>query len=634
MFFIADGSALINAIYDYEGFNAGEYGKTDKFIPANDNRKWALDVIAESLMSTIEGEEGQPSENAMVILMKVVIHKMHFSQIPTTPCTSSWSTLQAKVLAMLVLFVVLFITFEAVLLKKKDPEPWRHVFSIIYYGFGDANRYTYYAKTEKIRQVFLSKVRNQNGLTVEEFHAMSAKELVGLIQDPVLAKFAIEPGKYSLGTIGCLGQTNQGMGAKVKAMWTRKASFTFTGGIALILIGMMITNNQMMILGLTLITFIVVNSWVSGHGDIEVQRTLSADNLYKGDDLYVELLVTNRSNRRTQLLDVYDNIPHEMKLRSGLNQMRLNLRPGESARIRYVLRCPLRGHYSIGPVSLRVRNTFNLGVEDMYVDHHSDIVIFPQIKEVEEAFLRSRTPKMYTGATTLRTPGQGSEFYSLREYVPGDPFKNINWKAFARTGDLMVNEKCRDAVTDLYILLDSRDVARIGTVLKNPLEMGTVSAASLAAFFLKRRDSVALGIYGDGLAYLPPDTGDKQYFKILSSLAGVKPEGSMPLQAVTNSLSGRFSRGSPVFVISSCEGDGTVPAAVRDLVGRGHEVTVLSPSSIDFERLVSRIPRMSYEVLKLERQNRLTTLAGSGAQVIDWMPDMDLSQAIMQVRGY
>ena len=118
-------------------------------------------------------------------------------------------------------------------------------------------------------------------------------------------------------------------------MWTRKAAFTFTGGIALILIGMMIANNQMMILGLALIAFIVVNSWISGHGDVEVQRTLSADNLYKGDDLYVELLITNRSNRKTQLLEVYDNIPHEMKLRSGLNQMRLNLSPGESARIRY-----------------------------------------------------------------------------------------------------------------------------------------------------------------------------------------------------------------------------------------------------------------------------------------------------------
>ena len=114
-------------------------------------------------------------------------------------------------------------------------------------------------------------------------------------------------------------------------MWTRKAAFTFTGGIALVLIGMMISNQQMMILGLTLIAFIVVNSWISGHGDVEVQRTLSADNLYKGDDLYVELLVTNRSNRKTQMLDIYDNIPHEMKLRSGLNQMQLNLKPGESS---------------------------------------------------------------------------------------------------------------------------------------------------------------------------------------------------------------------------------------------------------------------------------------------------------------
>jgi len=321
-------------------------------------------------------------------------------------------------------------------------------------------------------------------------------------------------------------------------------------------------------------------------------------------------------------------------LRSGLNQMRLNLKPGESARIRYVLRCPLRGHYSVGPVSLRYRNTFNLSIDEMYVDHHSDIIIFPQIRDVEEAFIRSRTAKMYTGATTLRTPGPGTEFYSLREYVPGDPFKNINWKAFARTGDLMINEKCRDAVTDLYIILDSRDIARIGTVLKNPLEMGTVAAASLASFFIQRRDSVSLTIYDEKLSFLPPDTGDKQYFKILSSLAGVAPRGTMPLQAVTNSLAARFSRGSPVFVISSCEGDGTVPSAIRDLVGRGHEVTVLSPSSIDFERLVSRIPRMSYEVLKLERQNRLTSLAGFGSQVIDWMPDMDLSQALLQVRGY
>ena len=415
-------------------------------------------------------------------------------------------------------------------------------------------------------------------------------------------------------------------------MWTRKASILGASGVSLVLIGMMMSNFQMMVFGVAFVSFIAVASWITGHGDIEVVSTLSADNLYKGDDLYVDLEVTNSSWRRTQQLEIYDNIPHEMKLRSGLNYMRVNLGPGETTRIRYVLRCPLRGHYSLGPISIRYRDSFNLFAQEMYVDHRSDLIVFPQVREIEEAMVRSRTPKMYTGATTLRTPGPGTEFFSLREYVPGDPFKIINWKAFARTGTLIVNEKCRDAVTDVFILLDSRDISRIGTVLKNPLEVGTVAAASLASYFIKRRDSVALAVYDDHLSFLPPDTGDKQYFKILSSLAGVAPKGAMPLQAVTNALSSRFSRGSPVFIISAAEGDGTTIPAVRDLAGRGHEVIILSPSSVDFERLVSRIPRTSYEVLKLERQNRLTALAGFGARVIDWMPDVELSQALLQVK--
>tara|TARA_B100001996_G_C18639199_1_gene584960 strand:+ start:251 stop:1504 length:1254 start_codon:yes stop_codon:yes gene_type:complete len=415
-------------------------------------------------------------------------------------------------------------------------------------------------------------------------------------------------------------------------MWTRKAAILGAGGVSLVLVGMMMSNFQMMVFGIAFVGFLAVNSWITGHGDVQVVRTLSADNLYKGDDLYVELEITNPSWRRTQQLEIYDNIPHEMKLRSGLNYMRVNLGPGETTRIRYVLRCPLRGHYSIGPISIRYRDSFNLFSQEMYVDHRSDLIVFPQVREIEEAMVRSRTPKMYTGATTLRTPGPGTEFFSLREYVPGDPFKIINWKAFARTGQLIVNEKCRDAVTDVFILVDSRDISRIGTVLKNPLEVGTVAAASLASYFIKRRDSVALAVYDDRLSFLPPDTGDKQYFKILSSLAGVAPKGAMPLQAVTNALSSRFSRGSPVFIISALEGDGTTIPAVRDLAGRGHEVIILSPSSVDFERLVSRIPRTSYEVLKLERQNRLTALAGFGARVIDWMPDVELSQALLQVK--
>ena len=420
-------------------------------------------------------------------------------------------------------------------------------------------------------------------------------------------------------------------------MWTRKAALMLTSGISLILIGMMISNFQLMIAGLTFISFLAINGWVSGHSDLEITRTINGTettmaNVYKGDDVIVELTISNNSYRRTQQLEVFDNVPHEMKMRQGINQMRMNLGPGQSARIKYRVRCPLRGHYTLGPVSVRYRNVFNLFANESKVQDRTDITVFPQVREIEEALLRSDVPKMYTGATTLKTPGPGMEFYSLREYLPGDAFRSINWKAFARTGELMVNEKTRDAVTDVFIILDTRDVSRIGTVLKNPLEMGTIAAASVSNYFIRRRDSVALVTYGDKMDYLPPETGDKQGYKVLSNLAAVRAKGSMPLQAVTNAMSSRMSRGSPVFIISSLEGDGTTLPAIRNLAARGHEVIVLSPSSIDLERLISRIPRMSYEVLKLERQNRLTAISGYGAKVIDWMPDVELSQALLQVR--
>ena len=415
-------------------------------------------------------------------------------------------------------------------------------------------------------------------------------------------------------------------------MWTRKAAILLTSGISLILVGMMISNFQLMIIGLSFISFIAINGWVEGHSDLEINREVSAVNVYTGDDINVILKIKNKSYRRTQQLEVFDNVPHEMKMRKGVNLMRLNLGPGQTTTIRYTVRCPLRGHYTIGPTSIRYRNAFNLFVSETSVADRSDITVFPQVRDVEEALIRSDVPKMYTGATTLKTPGQGMEFYALREYFPGDSFRSINWKAFARTGELMVNEKTRDAVTDVFIILDTRDVARIGTVLKNPLEMGTVAAASIANYFIKRRDSVSLVTYGERMDFLPPETGDKQHYKVLSQLAAVESKGSMPLQAVTNALSPRISRGSPVFIISSLEGDGTTLSAIRNLSGKGHQVIVLSPSSIDLERLVSRIPRMAYEVLKLERQNRLTAISGYGAKVIDWTPSVDLSEALLQVR--
>ena len=195
--FVADGSLLINALYDPTSvgqFAAGGGSTASISMPETDNRKWALDIIAEALL--VSPNSTKASSNAIVIfdesrhqqptLFGDTYNLLYYLLIYFT---NDW-------MAMLLLFLTLFIVLEAVLIRKEDPEDWRHVFRIIYYGFGDARRCEYYQRPEKIRQVLLSRIRNLNTLSREEFDALPAVELQRMVDDPVLVNFIFEDRRY------------------------------------------------------------------------------------------------------------------------------------------------------------------------------------------------------------------------------------------------------------------------------------------------------------------------------------------------------------------------------------------------------------------------------------------------------
>lgn len=198
--FVTDGSVLINSMYDSEGWNDGKYNRASgsKDVPPNDNRRWILDIIAESMLTHYNGSLTSEGRDYQVIFDESR-HQQPTSLGDTYNLvyyvlvyfTNDW-------MAMLFLFLALFISFEIVIIKKVDPEPWRHVFSIIYYGFGDARRYGYYGRANKVKQTLLSRVRNLNSLTREEFDALPARELQRMIGDQVLVKFVFEDRRYSL----------------------------------------------------------------------------------------------------------------------------------------------------------------------------------------------------------------------------------------------------------------------------------------------------------------------------------------------------------------------------------------------------------------------------------------------------
>ena len=108
-------------------------------------------------------------------------------------------------------------------------------------------------------------------------------------------------------------------------------------------------------------------------------------------------------------------------------------------------------------------------------------------------------------------------------------------------------------------------------------------------------------------------------------LGGVlRPEG----------LRGRLPPPFFIIILSPLEDDPTIVDAVRDLRARNFDVTVLSPSSLEFEFDARRLDRTGYEVLKTERDILMSELRGLGAFVMDWEPDMMLNTALAGARGF
>ena len=177
-------------------------------------------------------------------------------------------------------------------------------------------------------------------------------------------------------------------------MWTRKAAMMIVGGVSLILVGMMVSHFHLMILGMLMVSILVMASWISGFPRLVVERELSEENVYKGDDITVTLEDKEPSRRRTQILDIYDNVPHEMKIRRGINLIRANLGPGQSTTLRYTVRCPLRGQLFHRPnSSLRYRDVFGLFTDEGIADTRSDVIVFPQVRDIEDALLKIERSK-------------------------------------------------------------------------------------------------------------------------------------------------------------------------------------------------------------------------------------------------
>ena len=413
-------------------------------------------------------------------------------------------------------------------------------------------------------------------------------------------------------------------------MWTRKAVVYVGLGTILVLFSPFINNLQLFLLGTTILGFVAVHSLVNTRPiDVKITRSFESDQVFENSDVTIDLIIQNKG-RSVGFLEIYDNLPSEVEVNNGSNHTIIRLKKDELVVNKYHLECRLRGQYRLGNPSLRIYNPSFLFYYEADIESKSSLVVLPQIEQIEGIDLSTDFPKMYQGAMPIRRIGTSGEFYGIREYFPGDDFKNINWRVFGRTRKLMVNQFEREDISDIMFVLDAREISGTGTILRNPLNYSCRAAASLTSFFLRARNRVGLTIYGETVNVIPPDTGERHLYRILTALAEVKAGGSLGLHTVLGDLR-NFTPRSPVMVLSTLENDSTSTNALREITARGFKLTVIAPDTLDYDRDSRIISPTVYFTASASLDNKITEARSLGARAMRWEPEHVLSTSLAEV---
>jgi len=191
------------------------------------------------------------------------------------------------------------------------------------------------------------------------------------------------------------------------------------------------------------------------------------------------------------------------------------------------------------------------------------------LRQVRRIELRTRglVASRFSGEYHSVFKGQGIEFVEVREYLPGDDVRTIDWNVSARTGGVFVKKYVEERELTVLLAVDVSASHAWGTRGRSKRELVAEAAATLAMSAVRNNDRVGLMAFSDRLeAFVPPRRGRRHALRIVRDLLALRPEGrgtdlAQHLERATRMLRSR----SIVFLISDYViGDG-LPALDRAL---------------------------------------------------------------------
>ncbi len=171
--------------------------------------------------------------------------------------------------------------------------------------------------------------------------------------------------------------------------------------------------------------------------------------------------------------------------------------------------------------------------------------------------------------------GTGVEFESVREYVPGDDVRSIDWNVTARAGKPFVKRFVEERERSILLAVDRSASLRFGSGAQSKAELVAEVCAVLALAAGQSRDRVGLLQFTDRVeSMLPPERGPARPYRILHELFTHAPLGTRTdLGVALSALEKRTRRRSVLFVISDFAA--AIPTKAMQRLARRHDVVAV-----------------------------------------------------------
>ncbi len=245
-----------------------------------------------------------------------------------------------------------------------------------------------------------------------------------------------------------------------------------------------------------------------------------ADRFSNGDDNEVLIKITGTYPFAVNL-EVVDEIPYVFQRRDV--SFKLELEPDSEGEVRYTLRPTRRGVYGFGLIRVFITTLLGLVSRRVSQGEARDIKVYPSYLMLNKYELLAMSNNLTElGIKRIRRVGNNTEFEQIKEYVTGDEYRSINWKASARRAQLMVNVYQDERSQQVFNVIDTGRVMQQAFENMTLLDYAINASLVLSYVATHRQDKAGIvtfaGEFGD---YVPANKQGAHMMTINEALYGL-----------------------------------------------------------------------------------------------------------------